>query len=175
MKDEVRSTKMNSNADSVQLHSSPFTLQPSTFCVRATYEKEEALVVRDQKVIPLRLRRKSGAVARDGLFEELADLLVTLVRGFESGAQHPLVKRTLAALERLAGDFESALLEHFKERGQPQRLRVRRVADDFDPVVELEFRVTLGAQGVDDRQAPHGLHHPDHFLERKLRLRHMVD
>src|SRR5947199_5379549 len=86
-----------------------------------TYEKEHSLVVCDQNVVPLRLRRESGAVARDRLFEQFANFLVTLVRGFETGAQHPLVKRTLAALERLAGDFESALLEHLNERGQPQR------------------------------------------------------
>src|SRR6058998_1066295 len=151
MNDEVRSTKMNSNADSVQLHSSPFTLHPSTFCVRATYEKEEALVVRDQKVIPLRLRRKSGAVARDGLFEQLADLLVTLVRGFESGAQHPLVKRTWAALERLAGDFVE------------RKLRLRHMVDGALAAHEVERGVAvrealgLAAIKVGARDIPLGL------------------
>src|SRR5207245_10171070 len=119
--------------------------RPTYHLLPTTYEKEHSLVMRDQNVVALRLRRESGAVAGDGFFEQLADFLVTLVRGFESGAQHPLVKRTLAALERLAGDLESALLEHLKERGQPQRLRVGRVADCFDPVVELEFRIALGA------------------------------
>src|SRR2546430_11323387 len=103
MKREVRS-----ELDCGLSATSFFTLHPSPFCVRATYEKEHSLVVCDQNIVPLRLRRKSGAVARDGFFEQLADFLVTLVRGFESGAQHPLVKRTLAALEPLAGDFESA-------------------------------------------------------------------
>ncbi len=54
-------------------------------------------------------------------------------------------------------------------------LGVGRVAHLFDLVVEIELRVALGSQRIDNHQAPIGLHHARHLLQGELGLFEMMN
>jgi hypothetical protein len=67
--------------------------------------------VKDLNIVPLELGGKACPIAVGGLFERLPRVLIAAVWGLEAGAEHPVVKRAMAALDGLRNDFKLELFE----------------------------------------------------------------
>src|SRR5208337_5128554 len=67
------------------------------------------------------------------------------------------------------------LLEHDEEGGKAKRKGVGRVAQSFNLIEELKFRVAFRGKGIEDQEPALGFRYTHHFLEHRFRLGYVVE
>ena len=93
----------------------------------------------------------------------------------DNGAPHPLIEGSLPSPERLPQNLQPMLLEHAEEGGKAKRKGVGRVAESFNLIEELKFRVAFRGKGIEDQEPALGFRYTHHFLEHRFRLGYMVE
>ena len=120
-------------------------------------QEKHSLVVHDLNIVALYLGGEAGFIAGHGIFHELAGFEVSL----GSRRWPPRSIQLLNDRGRRRSDCRRisrpSFVKQAQEFGKAQGERVGRVAKQFDAIVDLEFRVALRREGVDDQQAPSGL------------------
>jgi hypothetical protein len=94
---------------------------------------------------------------------------------FQSGALHPLIEGPLPSPDRLPQYLQPMLLEHAEEGGKAKRKGVGRVAQPFNLIEELKFRVAFRGKGIEEQEPTLGFRYTHHFLEHRFRLGYMVE
>ena len=102
-------------------------------------------------IITIDSRGETRFVTRYRFFHSFSSLHIALLPRLQSSALHPLIERPLPSPDRLPQYLQPMLLEHAEESGKAKRKGVGRVAESFNLIEELEFRVAFRGKGIDNQ------------------------
>lgn len=120
-------------------------------------------------------RAKTGCVARNRRFEQLASLLKRRIAALPSRRVHPLVKGTRMVFDFARCYGKAAGGEKTIELTDGQGASVRCVAGDFDVVAGFGIRGAFGDGHVEKAESSAALHDARDFADSDDRIGKMVD